>query len=330
VGQLIRDGLRPEPEAWERAGVVIVGGGVAGLAAAWRFLRAGFEDFVLLELEPEPGGTARSGEAHGVVPYPWGAHYLPAPQRENRALVTLLDELGVLEGADAEGQPVVGEQFLCRDPEERVFYRGRWYEGLYLHAGATEEDARQLQLFNAEVDSWAAWRDARGRRAFDIPVARCSDDAEAAALDRVSMAEWMRARGLTSERLRWLVDYGCRDDYGLTVEQASAWAGLFYFASRMKGPGAEAQSLITWPEGNGRLVRHLYEKARTRVRLGLAVADVRAASSTGSGGAEGFDESRREGTGVEVVAVRGEGGGAVGFRADRVVFAAPQFMTKYL
>ena len=103
VGHLIRDGLRPEPEAWERAGVCIVGGGVAGLAAAWRFLRAGFEDFVLLELEAAPGGTARSGSEHGVVPYPWGAHYLPAPQKENRALVTLLDELGVLEGADAEG-----------------------------------------------------------------------------------------------------------------------------------------------------------------------------------------------------------------------------------
>jgi phytoene dehydrogenase-like protein len=330
VGHLLRDGLRPEPEVWERAGVVIVGGGVAGLAAAWRFLRAGFEDFVLLELEPEPGGTARSGTAHGVVPYPWGAHYLPAPRAENRALVALLDELGVLEGADAEGQPVVAEQFLCRDPEERVFYRGRWYEGLYLHAGADAEDARQLQLFNAEVDWWSAWRDTRGRRAFDIPVARCSDDAEVTALDRLTMGEWMRARGLDSERLRWLVDYACRDDYGLTVEQASAWAGLFYFASRMSGPGAEAQSLITWPEGNGRIVNHLYEKAGSRVRLGLAVADVRAAVVDGSA-AHGSLDARG---GVEVVAVRGNwaggAGGAVGFRAERVVFAAPQFMTKYL
>ncbi|HEX8558623.1 MAG TPA: NAD(P)-binding protein, partial [Pyrinomonadaceae bacterium] len=333
LGHMLRDGLRPEPETWERAAVVIVGGGVAGLAAAWRLLRAGFEDFVLLELEPEPGGTARSGSAHGRVPYPWGAHYLPAPRRENRALVMLLDELGALEGADAEGRPIVAEQFLCRDPEERVFYRGRWYEGLYLHAGADAEDARQLQLFNAEVDAWAAWRDARGRRAFDIPVARCSDDAEAAALDRVSMAEWMRARGLTSARLRWLVDYACRDDYGLTADEASAWAGLFYFASRMEGPGAEAQSLITWPEGNGRLVRHLYEQARGRVRLGLAVADVRPAGATAGGGAGAFDEARAEGGGgggVEVVAVRGEGGGAVGFRAGRVVFAAPQFMARHL
>lgn len=316
VGHALRDGLRPEPESWEGAGVVIVGGGVAGLAAAWRFLRAGFEDFVLLELEEAPGGTARYGEEHGVVPYPWGAHYLPAPLKENRALVSLLDEMGVLEGADDAGEPVVAEQFLCRDPEERVFYRGRWYEGLYLHAGQTEEDARQLQLFNKEVDAWAAWRDSKGRRAFAIPAAHSSDDAEAAALDRFSMAEWMRSKGFDSERLRWLVDYGCRDDYGLTIEQASAWAGLFYFVSRMKGPGAEAQSLITWPEGNGRLVRHLYEKSRARVRLGLAVADVRPSQSS------------REG--VEVVAVTREGLNAVGFRAGQVVFAAPQFMTRYL
>jgi glycine/D-amino acid oxidase-like deaminating enzyme len=342
LGHMLRDGFRPEPQTWERAAVVIVGGGVAGLAAAWRFLRAGVEDFVLLELEPEPGGTARSGDAHGVVPYPWGAHYLPAPQKENRALVALLDELGVLEGADAEGEPVVAEQFLCRDPEERVFYRGRWYEGLYLHAGQTEEDARQLRLFNAEVDAWAAWRDARGRRAFAIPVANCSDDSEATALDRLSMSEWMRERGLNSERLRWLVDYACRDDYGLNVEQASAWAGLFYFASRMKRPGAEAQSLITWPEGNGRLVKHLYEKARARVRLGLAAADVRPAGSAERGvkGVEGRGvwsvagaggAAVNEGAGgVEVVAVPHEGGGAIGFRAERVVFAAPQFLTKYL
>jgi glycine/D-amino acid oxidase-like deaminating enzyme len=314
VGHLVRDGLRPEPEAWERAGVVIVGGGVAGLAAAWRLLRAGFEDFVLLELEEAPGGTARSGDRHGVVPYPWGAHYLPAPLKENRALVSLLDEMGVLEGADAEGEPVVAEQYICRDPEERVFYRGRWYEGLYLHAGQSGEDARQLRLFNAEVDAWAGWRDSRGRRAFAIPTARCSDDADATALDRVSMAEWMRSKGFDSARLRWLVDYACRDDYGMTAEGASAWAGLFYFASRMKRPGAEAQPLITWPEGNGRLVAHLYSKARARVRLGLAVADVRPGSKEG----------------VEVVAVTHDGRGSTGLRAGQVVFAAPQFLARYL
>src|SRR5215469_2457586 len=82
IGHKIRDGLRPAPPAdsWERTGVLIVGGGVSGLSAAWRLLRSGFDDFVLLELETAPGGTARSGDSP-LVPYPWGAHYIPAPMK---------------------------------------------------------------------------------------------------------------------------------------------------------------------------------------------------------------------------------------------------------
>src|SRR3954462_9671708 len=41
--------------------VVIVGGGIAGLSAAWRLLNRGLEDFVILEMESEAGGTSRSG-----------------------------------------------------------------------------------------------------------------------------------------------------------------------------------------------------------------------------------------------------------------------------
>ncbi len=319
IGHKLRDGQRiePSPDNWQRAGVVIVGGGIAGLTAAWRLMKAGFKDFVLLELEAAPGGTSRSGGDSPVVPYPWGAHYLPTPMKENGALVALLDEMGVIEGRDEKGEPMVAEQFLCRDPEERVFYKGRWYEGLYLHAGASHEDIVQLEAFNREVDGWAAWRDIRGRRAFAIPVATGSDDAEVTSLDRITMSEWLSARGLNSPRLRWLVDYACRDDYGLTVEQTRAWAGLLYFASRMRAPGDEAQSLITWPEGNGRLVAHLYEKARARVRLGLAVSEI---IPTGDG----------RDAGVDVVALENDGRSAVGFHADRVIFAAPHFMTKYL
>jgi hypothetical protein len=318
VGHRLRDGhhITPPEDGWQRTGVVIVGGGVAGLTAAWRLLRAGFEDFVLIELERAPGGTARSGDS-SVAPYPWGAHYLPVPMKDNRELLSLLDEMGVLEGRTDEGDPVVAEQYLCRDPEERTFYRGRWYEGLYLRAGATREDEAQLKAFNEEVDKWVAWRDGRGRRAFSIPVATCSDDPVVTDLDKISMAEWLARRGLNSSRLRWVVDYGCRDDYGLTIDQTSAWAGLFYFASRVIKPGDEAQSLITWPEGNGRLVAHLYNRAKSRVRLGLAVSEI---IPTGT-------NSR---PGVDVVAVDYDGRSASGFHAERVIFAAPHFLTRYI
>lgn len=318
IGHRIRDGINitPAADAWQRASVIIVGGGVAGLSAAWHLLKSGFRDFLLLELEPSAGGTARSGTSP-VVSYPWGAHYLPAPMKENSALVGLLDEMGILEGRAGNGEPIVAEQFICRDPEERVFYRGRWYEGLYLHAGASAEDQRQLDKFNAEINQWVGWRDAKGRRAFAIPVASSSDDAAVTALDKVSMADWLSARGLNSPRLRWLVDYACRDDYGLTVDQASAWAGLFYFASRVPKPGAESQPLITWPDGNGHIVSHLYQKVNANVRLGFAVTRITPAVKDGKNG-------------VEVIALDAARQSAVGFHADRVIFAAPQFLTRYL
>jgi protoporphyrinogen oxidase len=315
IGHRIRDGFRitPDADAWQRAGVVIVGGGVAGVSAAWRLLKSGYRDFVLLELESSPGGTAKSGTSP-IASYPWGAHYLPAPMKENTELIALLDEMGILEGCDDEGQPIVAEQFICRDPEERVFYRGRWYEGLYMHAGASPEDERQYDRFNAEIQQWVAWRDARGRRAFAIPVAGSSTDAEVTALDRISMADWLDQRNFDSPRLRWLVDYACRDDYGLTPDQTSAWAGLFYFASRVRKVGADSQPLITWPAGNGQLVAHLYGKVREKVRLGLAVAKIEPAASGG----------------VEVTALDVATEKAVGFRADRVIFAGPQFLSRYL
>ena len=318
IGHRLRDGINitPSQDQWERASVVIVGGGVAGLSAAWALLKAGFEDFVLIELERAPGGTARSGVSP-VVAYPWGAHYLPAPMKENKTLITLLDEMDVLEGRAIDGEPVVREEYLCRDPEERVYYLGRWYEGLYLRAGATTEDLRQLDSFNEEVNRWVGLRDGRGRKAFSIPVATGSDDAEVTALDKISMSEWLAARGWNSPRLKWLIDYGCRDDYGLTVDQTSAWAGLFYFASRVTKPGEESRPLITWPEGNGRLISHLYKRAQSKVRLGLAAAEIIPVDRNGKGG-------------VDVIAIDRETNKAAGFRADRVIFAAPHFLTRYI
>jgi protoporphyrinogen oxidase len=303
-------------DKWERKRIVIVGGGVAGLAAAWRLRKAGLSDFVLLELEQAAGGTARSGKSP-VTAYPWGAHYLPVPMSDNHELIALLDEMNLLEGRAEDGSPIIAEQFLCRDPEERVFYRGHWYEGLYLRAGASSEDLQQLDRFNAEINRLVAWRDRRGRRAFVIPVAACSDDAEMIALDRISMARWMNERGFNSPRLRWFVEYGCRDDYGLTLAQTSAWAGLFYFCARLPKPGVETQPFITWPEGNGRLIAHLYQQAKEQIRTGFAVTEIIPTETNGR-------------SGVDVIAISHDEREAIGFRAEKVIFAAPHFLSRHV
>jgi len=288
--------------------VAIVGGGPAGLSAAWRLIRAGLNEIAVLELEDVPGGTSRSGES-SVTRYPWGAHYVPVPSGEARALYVLLDELGVVEGRDEDGTPIISEHVLCRAPEERLFYRGTWYEGLYLHAGASASELAQFRAFKKELARWHKWRDSQGRRAFVIPGYRASNDPEVMALDAITMDAWMAERKFDSQRLRWLVDYACRDDYALSIKDASAWAGLFYFVSRMDADGQSAE-LMTWPDGNGHLVRHLAGVAAPRVQLGVTVADV--AETKDGVVLSVFD---RDGTARRIV-------------AERAIVATPRFVAK--
>ncbi|MBK8810157.1 MAG: FAD-dependent oxidoreductase [Acidobacteria bacterium] len=312
VGHILRELRNVEVPAsnWENVNVAIIGGGAAGLSAAYHLNKSAVSDFVLLELEPKIGGTAQSGES-SLIDYPWGAHYLPVPFRENLELTALLDEMGLTEGRGPDGEIVVKEQFLCREPEERVFYKGRWYEGLYLHVGENDGEKAQFAAFQKEVDAWVNWRDAAGRRAFVLPVAACSRDAEATALDKVSFGDWLRGKGFTSERLFWYCDYACRDDYGLRLDQTSAWAGLFYFCSRVRKSGEESQPFITFPEGNGRFVNFLFDKIKDRVRLNSLVIEIIPTDK-----------------GVEVIYLRD--GEIRGLRARKAIFASPVFTSRYV
>lgn len=291
-----------------RVKVAIVGAGPSGLSAAWRLERAGLRDFVVLELEPEPGGTSSYG-TDGVVPHPWGAHYVPVPGRDNRALTLLLDEMGALDARGPDGEPRGKEELLVREPEERVFVEGSWHEGLYPQSIASDADRDELERFQKEVDRWVAWRDARGRRAFALPLRRSSDDAEVTALDRQSADAWLRERGLGGELLRWWVEYACRDDYGLSLADTSAWAMLFYFCSRVPAPRAESAPFIAWPEGNGRIVRHLASLVGRRLSTGKLVTDVVPGES-----------------GVELSVLDTRGGALERIVAERVILALPKFV----
>jgi phytoene dehydrogenase-like protein len=307
LGHRLREPLSLRPTRWEEVPLLIVGGGVAGLSAAWHLQRRGFRDFRLVELESALGGTAQAGT--GPIPHPWGAHYLPAPNADNTQLLALLREMGAIEGIDPDtGEPLFAEHMLCRDPHERLFARGQWHEGLWLTAGANAEDETQRKRFYAEVSRWITWRDGRQRRAFTLPSRLGSTDRDVLDLDRLSMADWLRERNFTSPRLRWHIDYACRDDYGAHPADVSAWAGLFYFASRRSEPDSDAQPLLTWPEGNGRLVAHLARGQKPQT--GWAVAEVKPTP-----------------TGGEVVAINAQGE-CRGWRTRAVVFAGPRFVAQ--
>ena len=74
MGHMLRDrAFFPPAKRVEKFPIVIIGGGIAGLSAAWRLRKRGFTDFVVLEMNPQAGGNSRWGQ-NEVSAYPRGAH----------------------------------------------------------------------------------------------------------------------------------------------------------------------------------------------------------------------------------------------------------------
>ena len=257
-------GALPAPAVHKRAAVLIVGGGIAGLAAARGFMKRGIDDVHLLELEDSAGGNSR-GHVMGGMACPLGAHYLPLPAPESHEVAEWLHELGLLK--HEFGRSVPEERHLCHSPQERLFFEGAWVEGLLPPTAA--EAAKRFAHITAPLQN---------PRSFALPAHRGAWRAEHEALNRVTFARWLDEQQLADPALRWYLDYCCRDDFGAGITTVSAWAGMHYFASRhgFHAPGEEAErdGVFTWPEGNAWLAQRLMQPLGERVHGGRTVLRV--------------------------------------------------------
>ena len=255
-GHRLRPGAPPPDAAGaleRQAGVLVVGAGVAGLAAARALARRGIDDVHVLELEDSAGGNSRA-HSLGAQPCPLGAHYLPLPGPHATEVAEWLHEIGLLR--HELGRTVADERHLCHSPQERLFYDGAWHDGLLPPAADGSATAAQYQRFEAALAA------VQRAVAFALPTHRAPWTAAHQRLDAIGFAAWLDQQGLHDVRLRWYLDYACRDDYGAGIATVSAWAGLHYFASRHgfhapDGSAAERDAVFTWPEGNGWLVQRL-------------------------------------------------------------------------
>jgi len=307
-----KSGALPAPAVQRRARLQIIGAGIAGLAAARAFGRAGVADVHLLELEDRPGGNSRSHSIAGIT-CPQGAHCLPLPGPAAHEVSEWLFELGLLKSE--LGRTVADERHLCHSPQERLFIDGAWAEGLLPPAdpgSATMAAYRQFARRVADVQ----------KLGFALPSQRAPWTPGHAALDAVTFDRWLAREGLVDARLRWYLDYCCRDDYGAGSAVVSAWAGLHYFASRhgFHAPGdeeSEREPVFTWPEGNAWLAERLTAPfaANSAGRLHTGRTVLRVAEARHDVGVLAWDEAATQ---------------AELWTADTVVLALPLFIAARL
>ena len=313
TGHLLRDPSRlPAPTLAITTDVLIIGGGVSGLAAR-RWLHRHGRQTLLAEMDQQLGGNAAAGR-NATSAYPWGAHYLPVPDVRNRELLDFLQEAGILTGYAPDGLPIYNDYHLCHDPEDRLNIQGHWQEGLVPSLGLTSQEQTQIQRFLKLTEEFKTTIGDDGRDAFRIPLDESSADARYRPLDQMTFAAWLDREGFTAPALRWYLDYGCRDDYGATAAQVSAWAGLHYFASRKgRAHNAGAADVLTWPEGNHFLIEQLRRQADAPIRTNTLAYQLRETAT----GVEAllYDTTTRQTTRAT---------------ARQVLLATPQHVTRHL
>lgn len=247
---------------------LIVGAGISGLSTAYHLNKKEEKDVVLFDLEDEVGGNSGT-DATGGFSFPLGAHYLSLPNPSNTELADFLKEEGLITGTK-NGKWMFNERHLCHSPDERLWIKGTFQDGLVPSYGLQAKEEAAIATFFQDMERWKLRKTALGEEQFSIPNRLPSDENdERWKLDAQPFSEWLKANNYTNEELLWFLDYCCRDDFGAGLTTVSAWAGLHYFAGRKANPAnAKSSAVMTWSEGNGFLVNRL----KTRIEATFKTA----------------------------------------------------------
>lgn len=258
AGHILRDKKSlPTPTTSSKVQYLIIGSGISGLSAGRWLLKNGIKDFRIAELEQHPGGNSHSGK-NKVSAYPFAAHYITIPDHEDKLLCEFLEEAGVITHYENE-LPYLNEYYLTFAPEERLLIKGHWQEGIIPEFGISDEEKRQIKNFFQLISELKFEKGTDGKYAFCTPIHHSSQDSKYLELDKISFAAYLNKNGFNAHALLWYLNYACKDDYGQTIENVSAWAGLHYFASRRgKAANAENGDVLTWPEGNAMLMKSMF------------------------------------------------------------------------
>lgn len=195
MGHKMRAGEFPKfpDKAEKKVDFVIVGGGVAGLTAAYNLKD---HDFLLLEQYADLGGNSRGASYHGID-YSYGAAYV-----------------GPVDGIYGELYSALSLEAVTLPPERNQFYfSGEWYAG-------TEGDSSKpvyKEFARLIEESRPIWK---GLPLEPDPLKLSSGD-----LQKLDASPFSGCLTGYSKEFMSLMESFCRSSFGGNLEQLSALAG---------------------------------------------------------------------------------------------------------
>ena len=232
IGHIVRESFSYTQLPQEKTDFLIVGGGIAGLSAAYQLRDT---DFQLYELSDRLGGSA-SYDSYKDAFFTTGAHYDPAyPDYYGQDALKALQELKVIGKNTSNGlYGFVDREFIIpTERESRCYENGAIREEVLPEEHPNTTDL--LQLIQKYVGK------------MPMPI-RLVDD-ELWGLNKLTFEAFLKQEisDLDTEWLRY-VDYAMLDDYGGTSKEVSALAGIHYYACRPYY--SQKVETLSAPEGN--------------------------------------------------------------------------------
>lgn len=233
IGHLVRSPeFNPEPIKTVNTETVVVGGGIAGLAAIASLKN---KDAVLLELNAYLGGTSGAVEINGEY-FAQGAHYdLSYPEYFGNEGLSFLQDTNIIQFNSLKNEYRFSDEQYLIDPnkEEACFTPNGLKESVLAEAHPNTKDFRHLlKQYVGEMK---------------MPTRLINEKWQH--LNHISFYDYLQKYLITDADLITGIDYQMIDDYGANCSQISALAGVHYYSCRNYYSTNEPQ-LFSPPQGN--------------------------------------------------------------------------------
>ncbi|MCH2225232.1 MAG: FAD-dependent oxidoreductase [Crocinitomicaceae bacterium] len=292
-GHIIRETMRAPISSEKRVRYVIIGGGIAGMAAATELKG---EDFVLLEADDRLGGSSGSSHWKDTV-FSTGAHYdLAYPSSYGKEVIALLKQMDVVYfNKENQLYEFVDQQYLIKEKEaEQCFVEGGAIDEILSEVDGLDEFRKVLKPFEGKML---------------LPTRLI--DVEFHYLNELTFETFLRSKLKLTKELKARIDYQMIDDWGATSDQVSALAGIHYYVCRPYDK-MDVQ-LFSPPQGNSYFIEKMVgEVDSSKIQVNALVRSIQ--------------ETK---TGVEIEVIS-ENRTIQKIQADKVLYAGQKHALKYM